>query len=73
MNTPKNLLIANPDQSIVLTPAEVIRRMFAYTAEEAAQHFDLSREDAERITSLALRTLRSPACSGGLRVLLSQL
>ena len=29
MNTPKNLLIANPDQSIVLTPAEVIRRMFA--------------------------------------------
>ena len=44
-----------------------------HTAEEAAQHFDLSREDAERITSLALRTLRSPACSGGLRVLLSQL
>ena len=42
-------------------------------AEEAAQHFDLSREDAERITALALRTLRSPACSGGLRVLLSQL
>lgn len=33
MNTPKNLLIANPDQSIVLTPAEVIRRMFAYTDE----------------------------------------
>lgn len=44
-----------------------------HTAEEAAQHFDLSQEDAERITSLALRTLRSPACSGGLRVLLSQL
>lgn len=44
-----------------------------HTAEETAQHFDLSREDAERITSLALRTLRSPACSGGLRVLLSQL
>lgn len=44
-----------------------------HTAEEAAQHFDLSREDAERITALALRTLRSPACSGGLRVLLSQL
>ena len=32
MNTPKNLLIANPDQNIVLTPVEVIRRMFAYTA-----------------------------------------
>ena len=33
MNTPKNLLIANPDQSIVLTPVEMIRRMFAYTDE----------------------------------------
>lgn len=33
MNTPKNLLIANPDQNIVLTPVEVIRRMFAYTDE----------------------------------------
>lgn len=30
MNTPKNLLIANPDQNFVLTPVEVIRRMFAY-------------------------------------------
>ena len=37
------------------------------------QDFYFSREDAERITALALRTLRSPACSGGLRVLLSQL
>ena len=44
-----------------------------HTAEESAQHFGLSREETERITALALRTLRSPACSGGLRVLLSQL
>lgn len=36
MNTPKNLLIANPDQSIVLTPVEVIRRMFAYTDENVS-------------------------------------
>ena len=56
--------------------SEQQREMILYQyglAEEAAQHFDLSREDAERITALALRTLRSPACSGGLRVLLSQL
>lgn len=44
-----------------------------HTAEEAAQHFGVSREEAQKITALALRALRSPACSAGLRVLLSQL
>ena len=71
-----NMTIAEIDRLIDLL-AEKKRsgffRAFWRTAEEAAQHFDLSREDAGRITALALRTLRSPACSGGLRVLLSQL
>ena len=37
MNTPKNLLIANPDQNIVLTPVEVIRRMFAYSEDRRSK------------------------------------
>lgn len=45
----------------------------SHTVEETARHFSISREDAQRLTALAMRTLRSPACSARLRVLLSQL
>ena len=48
MNTPKNLLITNPDQNIVLTPAEVIRRMFAYNLLDQVELFDKQIAECDR-------------------------
>ena len=40
---------------------------YTHTLEQTAEHLEISREEAEQIKALALRTLRCPACSGGLK------
>lgn len=44
-----------------------------HTSEQTAEHLEISQEEAKHAEALALRTLRSPACSKGLRKLLLML
>lgn len=45
----------------------------AHTPEETALYLAIPQKDAEQMGALALRTLRCPSCSKGLRELLSLL
>lgn len=70
----RNVLLQLPEKQ-----REVILYQYGFTdgnthtLEQVAGHFEISQAEAEQIKALALRTLRCPACSGGLKDLLLML